>query len=193
MKRGLFLVAGLLLTAVAAAAWSRLRPDGAYALRHHPSREQTVKDRPSDTSASQTTAATETRDAGPEAVLQSPESAERVATKVAVTQQPGEPPGTGSLTKEQIRRTIRLEINEARRCAEEGKARNPNMGHRATVRFVIAPNGTVQEASLADSGTGDPATDACLVDAVRRREFPAPKDNGRVVVTYPFIFDFIDG
>lgn len=93
----------------------------------------------------------------------------------------------GSLSKEVIRRVIRQHLAEIRFCYEEGRRAMPELSGRVTVGFVIAPSGTVQTSSIAQSDLGSAKTEQCIAEALRRWSFPAPENGGVVSVTYPFV------
>jgi TonB family protein len=99
-------------------------------------------------------------------------------------------PGTslvrGSLDKEIIRRIVRRHINEVRYCYDQALALKPTLGGRVVVRFTIAPAGNVLASVLASSTLGSVAVESCVVNAVKRWEFPKPEGGGLVIVSYPF-------
>lgn len=99
---------------------------------------------------------------------------------------------SGGLTKEQIRRAIRAGINGFRRCAEEGRGRTSLPIDRVDVRFWILSPGTVGRSEIVGSGSGDQLTDACILEVVQRLVFQAHEGPKEVMVTFPFIFDFVE-
>lgn len=94
----------------------------------------------------------------------------------------------GSLSKEQIRRHIRLNINQIRYCYEQQLAQRPDLGGRVQIRFVISPSGAVTSSSVAGSTLGSPPAEQCIARAVHAIRFPPPEGGGVVIVTYPFMF-----
>jgi TonB family protein len=92
----------------------------------------------------------------------------------------------GSLDKEIIRRIVRQHLNEVRFCYEEALAGHPQLGGRIVVQFSIAGTGRVLTSVLNSSTVGAPKVDACVVNAVKRWEFPKPNGGGLVIVSYPF-------
>jgi len=92
----------------------------------------------------------------------------------------------GSLDKEIIRRIIRRHLNEVRYCYEQGLASHPSLNGRLVVQFTIAPTGRVLASALQSSSLGVVSVDACVVQAVKRWEFPQPSGGGLVMVSYPF-------
>jgi TonB family protein len=101
---------------------------------------------------------------------------------------PGQANVRGSLDKEIIRRIIRRHINEVKYCYEQELTRKPELGGRVAVQFTIAANGQVVASVLQNSTMGNTRVESCVVQAVRRWEFPKPLGGGIVIVTYPFNF-----
>jgi TonB family protein len=95
---------------------------------------------------------------------------------------------SGTLDKEIIRRIVRRHLNEVKYCYDQALARQPKLDGRLVAQFTIAANGQVI-ASLRQSSTlGSPAVEMCVVNAIKRWEFPAPTGGGLAIVTYPFTF-----
>jgi hypothetical protein len=93
----------------------------------------------------------------------------------------------GALSREQIRRTVRLHMNEIRFCYEQALQSNPELDGRVAVRFVVGGRGNVMAAVTQSSTIG--ATPAqCVSRAIQRWQFPAPEDGGITTVNYPFTF-----
>jgi len=108
----------------------------------------------------------------------------------------GGPPGTmvrtvgetkGALSKEQIRRTVRLHMNEVRFCYEQALQANPDLQGRVVVRFVVAGRGNVLS-SVTQSSTLGATPGQCVSRAIQRWQFPAAEDGGVTSATYPFTF-----
>ncbi len=94
----------------------------------------------------------------------------------------------GSLSRESIRRYIRLQRNQYRRCYEEQLFTSPGLAGRVTVRFVIGSDGIVSSATVAESTLGSSHVESCVVDVIRQIHFPRPEWGGTFIVTYPFTF-----
>jgi TonB family protein len=101
---------------------------------------------------------------------------------------PGQANVRGSLDKEIIRRIIRRHINEVKYCYEQELTRKADLGGRVSVQFTIAATGQVVASVLQNSTMGNARVENCVVQAVRRWEFPKPLGGGIVIVTYPFAF-----
>ena len=94
----------------------------------------------------------------------------------------------GSLSREAVRRHIRLQRNQYRRCYEQQLITAPELEGRVTVRFVVGGDGVVLAAVVAESTLGSSSVESCVVDVVREIRFPRPEWGGTFVVTYPFLF-----
>ena len=57
------------------------------------------------------------------------------------------------------------------------------------MQFTIAATGQVIASVMQTSSVGSPRVENCVVQAVRRWEFPKPRGGGIVIVTYPFVFN----
>jgi TonB family protein len=66
------------------------------------------------------------------------------------------------------------------------------MGQQArgklSVQFVISPLGQVLSSVMQSSTMGNVHVEKCVVDAVKRWEFPKPTGGGIAIVSYPFNF-----
>lgn len=102
---------------------------------------------------------------------------------------PGQAAVRGSLDKEIIRRIIRRHINEVKYCYEQELVKRPDLQGRIAVQFTIAATGQVVASVMQQSSVGSPKVENCVVQAVRRWEFPKPLGGGIVIVTYPFVFN----
>ena len=79
----------------------------------------------------------------------------------------------GSLDKEIIRRIVRRNINQVRYCYQQGLQARPSLEGRAVVQFTIAPTGQVLASVLQSSTLKAVAVESCVVNAVKRWEFPS--------------------
>ena len=101
-------------------------------------------------------------------------------------------PGTvkvhGSLDKEIIRRIVRQHMNEVKFCYDQELARKPTLAGRISVQFAISPVGQVITSVMQSTSMDDARVENCVVNAVRRWEFPKPTGGGIAIVLYPFSF-----
>ena len=94
----------------------------------------------------------------------------------------------GSLDKDIIRRIVRAHISEVRFCYNRGLSKDPSLRGKVSIRFDIAPSGSVPVAVVADDTLADESVGHCIAKAVKRWTFPKP-EGGTVVVTYPFVLE----
>lgn len=100
----------------------------------------------------------------------------------------GEPQIRGALDRELIRRVIHRNRSQIRYCYELELQRAPDLHGRVALRFTIAANGSVAQASVRENTTGNAQLAQCLVTRLKNWQFPEPKGGGIVIVTYPFVF-----
>jgi hypothetical protein len=94
----------------------------------------------------------------------------------------------GTLDKEIIRRIVRRHLNEVKYCYDQALVKQPKLDGRLVAQFTIAGNGQVIASLKSSSTLGSPAVEMCVVNAIKRWEFPAPTGGGLAIVTYPFTF-----
>lgn len=101
---------------------------------------------------------------------------------------PGDLKLQGTLDREIVRRIIRRHLNEVKYCYEQELARKPDLGGRVVVQFTIGNMGQVLASVLQSSDMANARVENCIVQAVRRWEFPQPHGRGGLVfVSYPFL------
>jgi TonB family protein len=94
----------------------------------------------------------------------------------------------GSLDKDIIRRVVRLHMNEVKYCYDQELTKKAGLEGRVAVQFVISPFGQVVSSVLQSTTMGNLRVEKCVVDAVRRWQFPKPTGGGIAIVSYPFNF-----
>ncbi len=94
---------------------------------------------------------------------------------------------SGSLDSRVIARVVKSGMGGIKYCYEVGLKKNPKLGGKVVVEFVIGRTGRVSSARVAFSSLGDSEVESCIVRRILRFRFPPPK-NGSVKVSYPFIF-----
>jgi TonB family protein len=114
----------------------------------------------------------------------------KLGTRRAITPEvlPGILTAQGALDKEIIRRIVRRHINEVKYCYDQALVRQPKLDGRMVVRFTIAGTGHVLASFVQSTTLGSPAVEMCVANAVKRWEFPAPRQGGLAIVSYPFTF-----
>jgi TonB family protein len=93
----------------------------------------------------------------------------------------------GSLPRGVVQAVIRERNPSISRCYAEGLRRNPGLSGKLSVRFVIARDGSVSEAKLAESSLPDGEVNRCIVAQFSAMRFPQPAD-GKMTVLYPVQF-----
>jgi TonB family protein len=99
-----------------------------------------------------------------------------------------EPMVVGSLDKELIRKVIHANRGQVRFCYESQLNRFPKLEGKVAIKFIISPEGTVKQSSVAQTTVDNAELEACVAGRVRTWIFPKPRGGGMVMVTYPFIF-----
>lgn len=100
----------------------------------------------------------------------------------------GDPIILGALDKSLIDAVIKRNMAAIRYCYQRELTKNPSLGGKITVKFVIAADGSVSQATTKASTMGNPAVESCINGRFMRFAFPQPKGGGVVIVSYPFIF-----
>jgi len=100
----------------------------------------------------------------------------------------GDPIILGALDKSLIDAVIKRNMSQIRYCYQRELTKNPALGGKITVKFVIAKDGTVSSATTKSSTMSNPAVESCINGRFMRFQFPEPKGGGIVIVSYPFIF-----
>ncbi len=94
----------------------------------------------------------------------------------------------GSLDKSLIDAVIKRHMSAIRYCYQRELSKDPGLGGKVSVKFVIAGDGSVSKASIPRSSLGSSAVESCMTSRFLQMKFPEPKGNGIVIVTYPFLF-----
>lgn len=94
----------------------------------------------------------------------------------------------GSLTKPELQGVIAMSDALLRQCYHAGLTTLPTLEGRVTLKFVVAPNGTVPDVMVL-SNTTTPDIACCISRVARTWHFPNPVGGRRVIVEYPFVFE----
>lgn len=94
----------------------------------------------------------------------------------------------GALDKSLIDQVIKRHISSLRYCYQRQLTRHPGLAGKVVVKFVIAGDGSVSKAMIKRSSLGNSAVESCMTNQFLKMKFPAPKGNGIVMVSYPFLF-----
>jgi hypothetical protein len=108
-----------------------------------------------------------------------------------ITEMPDRTPTPrANLSPDDIRDAVKAVMPSLQNCYESGLKMNADSAGKATIKFTLVAadgGGFVQDAEI-ESGLGNPVTDACLLDQLAKANFPMPRGDGKVRVTYPFQF-----
>jgi TonB family protein len=96
----------------------------------------------------------------------------------------------GSIDADAVEAALLAHKDEFRLCYErEINAENPKLSGRVGTTFVIGSSGRVSQAGIESSSLKNANVERCVVQVIKRIEFPAPRGGGIVQVTYPFKFN----
>ncbi len=93
----------------------------------------------------------------------------------------------GGMDKELVHRVIRRNLSQVRYCYERSLMKNPALRGKLMLQLIIAPTGTVKEATIASSSIADAEVGACVAGRAKTWSFPA--GTAEVKVLYPFVMD----
>lgn len=93
----------------------------------------------------------------------------------------------GTLDKDLLRGAFQAHLSEIRECYEKGLAKKPKLKGRVTIEFVIGGAGRVTSSSVAASRIDDDTVGTCVARAVKRWNFPKPRDGADVTVELPVL------
>ena len=95
----------------------------------------------------------------------------------------------GSIDADAVEAALLAHKDEFRLCYEkEINAENPNLAGRVGTSFVIGSTGRVDQAGIESSTLNNSNAERCIVQVIKRIEFPIPRGAGMVQVNYPFKF-----
>jgi Ca-activated chloride channel family protein len=100
----------------------------------------------------------------------------------------GDPIILGSIDRTLIDEVIKRHMNQIRYCYQRELTKNPSLGGKVTIKFVIVKDGSVSNASTKSTTMNNSAVENCVAERFKRFQFPEPQGGGIVIVTYPFIF-----
>jgi TonB family protein len=130
----------------------------------------------------------EREEVGKAAVTQVASNVE-VAITTAAPEVTGESATLQERSQSAIQNIVSRESRRLKRLYEEWLKRDPSLGGRLTVKFVILPSGAVANVSIVKSTTGNGEFDEMVVRYIKRWQFSAVEGAGSVEVVYPFVFE----
>jgi TonB family protein len=92
--------------------------------------------------------------------------------------------------REDIQTIVMAHRDEARACYDKGLKEHPGVEGDLTVKFVIDPQGAVNDASVdsSKSSINEPSIGACVVDIIKKIKFAPSKGGFETRANYPFNF-----
>jgi TonB family protein len=105
-----------------------------------------------------------------------------------ITVIPGQPLFQGAIERDDLRKAVRRHVHELSTCSASAAPDHRPIGGRIVVDFVIDAHGQVERSSIRSSTINDRGVDACVGQQACAWTFPAPKDGGSAVVSYPLVF-----
>jgi outer membrane biosynthesis protein TonB len=87
-----------------------------------------------------------------------------------------------------VQAVIQRMHGQLRHCLELGMLGGEKLNGRVRVAFVIAPDGSVIQAKVAESALHQPATEVCIADGIRTWKFPAAASGMPTRVAHGFVF-----
>jgi len=102
-------------------------------------------------------------------------------------EEPSDTQKRGHLAPALIQRVVRAAYGDLRKCYEDGLRASPNLVGRVTLKLVIDTDGHVAFAKAETSDLPNRTVVDCVVDRIRKVQFPSP-EGGTVTVVYPLVF-----
>ena len=101
-------------------------------------------------------------------------------------------PLQGKLTQQEIGDILSRNAAYFNDCYTIGAGKGQEFRGTVTVKATIGPSGSVTVADVIKSTAKNAKVDACVVTAFKKIKFPAPKDGGTSVITFPMEFQGVE-
>ncbi len=98
-------------------------------------------------------------------------------------------PYVGQLQTEQVRATIGKNAAPIGACYQAELKKTPDLKGRVQTTFIVGADGAVVAVKVRSSGLKNEVVEKCIVDALKKMQFPAPEPKGIVIQNYPFVFN----
>lgn len=100
-----------------------------------------------------------------------------------------EPLTGGTLSQEDVRKILEKSGDLFGDCYTMGAgSKTKEFTATIRVRATLGPSGSVNAAQVVSSTAKNPKVDACVAQAFKKIKFPAPKNGGTSVITFPIQF-----
>ncbi len=96
----------------------------------------------------------------------------------------------GSIDREAVAKVINQHLNEVQACYERALLTTPGLAGKIALEWTIDMDGRVSDYKLKTSSFKTPDVPNCILAKLRGWIFPQPK-GGKVIVTYPFMFNSV--
>ena len=100
----------------------------------------------------------------------------------------GEPILIGNMDRSVIDEVIKRHMSRIRYCYQRELTKDPSLAGKIVMKFTIAGDGSVSSANVKATSMNNLAVEDCILRTFMKMEFPKPKGNGSVFVSYPFMF-----
>jgi len=98
--------------------------------------------------------------------------------------------GGGTLARELIAKVINDHLSEVRGCYERALLKEAGLAGKLLREWTIDTSGRVAEVKTKSATITGAEVPNCIINSLKRWQFPPPK-GGKVVVSYPFIFNSV--
>lgn len=92
------------------------------------------------------------------------------------------------LSMDEVGAVIQKHMREIRYCYESAVVRDPGVGGKLGVHFVVGLPGSVSSAHVNQSTLRDSELNHCVIRRLVTWKFPKPRGSSAVAVNYPFLF-----
>jgi hypothetical protein len=94
----------------------------------------------------------------------------------------------GELSREEISKVINQHLGEIQFCYEKELLRSPGLQGKVVFEWTIKQDGKVLVVKTKVGQLPSAPATNCMIDKIKTWQFPKPRGNGVVLVTYPFVF-----
>jgi hypothetical protein len=95
----------------------------------------------------------------------------------------------GSISREVIKRVVRQNKAQIQYCYAQALQTSEKLAGRLAIKWGITESGAVTDVTVVANETGSESLAKCVAAKIRTWKFPAPEGGGKVVITYPFVFE----
>ena len=95
----------------------------------------------------------------------------------------------GALSREQIMKVISKLVPAIQYCYEKELRTNPSLTGKVVLEWTIKPSGRVGVVKTGRSTLKSPKAINCMTRKLKGARFPKPNPAGKVIVTFPFVFN----